>query len=100
MENDRRQRGGHAHQKIKNEVAEMPHAVFDVVAEYYEKPHVAYDMRPPAMHKHGSEDRLHLPDAEILDKSKRDESVRFYQLFQLTLAQAHLEKKNKRIQNH
>ncbi len=49
--------GGNTANKVKHQKSEMPHGVFDIVAEYPKIQHVAADMHPAAMHEHGAKDR-------------------------------------------
>ena len=39
-------------QEVKEEVADVPQSVFDVVSEYVEEPHIAHKMPEPSMQKH------------------------------------------------
>src|SRR5262249_17798352 len=45
-----------AAEKVKAEITAAAHAVFDVVAEDPEEPHVADDVRPARVHEHRAED--------------------------------------------
>src|SRR2546423_833348 len=50
-------RGRYPADKIEEHELYMTHRVFDVVPEHPEEPHVARQMKPPAVHEHGREDR-------------------------------------------
>src|SRR5207245_8468111 len=43
--------------QIKDEIANMPQPIFNVVAKYEQKKHVAEDVRNPSMHKHRCDER-------------------------------------------
>ncbi len=49
--------GSNAAQQIEYEVREVAEAVFDVVSENPQVPHVSDQMKPPAVQKHGREKR-------------------------------------------
>src|SRR5438874_7596620 len=50
-------RGNCPADKIEEHELYMTHRVFDVVPEYPQEPHVARQVKPPAVHEHGREDR-------------------------------------------
>jgi len=47
----------HAAQKIEDQVAAMPHTVFDVVPENPEHPHIRQEMNQTAVQEHGGKQR-------------------------------------------
>src|SRR2546421_10596666 len=50
-------RGRYPADKIEEHELSMTHRVFDVVPEHPQEPHVARQVKPPAVHEHGREDR-------------------------------------------
>ena len=52
-----RQTGEHSADKIKDQIAKVANAIFDVIAEDEKKKHVAEDVRQAAMHEHRSDQR-------------------------------------------
>ena len=51
------QGGDYTAKKIEDHVAQMAHAVFDIVAKNPEEEHITSNVRNPSVHKHGSEKR-------------------------------------------
>ena len=52
-----RQTGEHSADKIKDQIAKVANAIFDVIAEDEKKKHVAEDVRQAAVHEHRSDQR-------------------------------------------
>lgn len=80
-----RRRGADAHQQIIKEVPQMPQAVFDVVAEDVQKPHVPEHVSPPAVQEHRAEDARPLAE-RVGEKPLGDQPVFEQERFQAAQA--------------
>lgn len=61
VDHDLGQKGNEAAEKVKRQVLPVPEGILHVVAEDVKVEHVAQDVQPPAMEKHGGQGREQFP---------------------------------------
>jgi hypothetical protein len=73
-----RQAGNQSAKEVKKEVSHLSHAVFDIVTENEQNPHVCNQMAPTAMQEHICEKRPEDSDPELINifKSRKPYLIR------------------------